>query len=156
MYYVGENGKSDHGVKDTCASEGSEVACSCLGTHTGLILVCGSYYSAHEAADNSTDEVSVGPRIYTEAIPNDDGSRMTIDNGCGTLIGSYEMGKLVTEAASIASYVGGKPGGDGHLTLGGSYGAGTLAAMVSLERMMAIAKREGYPYETKSVCGAAI
>lgn len=34
----------------------------------------------------------------------------------------------------MASYVGGKPGGSGHKALGGSYGAGLLAANVSLER----------------------
>lgn len=41
-------------------------------------------------------------------------------------------GWFVAEAAPMASYVGGKPGGGGHLALGGSYGAGALAANVSL------------------------
>ncbi len=39
------------------------MARKCLGTHTGLIGLKGSYYPAHETAINLTDEVSVGHRI---------------------------------------------------------------------------------------------
>ncbi len=43
-------------------------------------------------------------------------------------------------AAPITSYVGGKPGGNGHKALGGSYGAGVSAANVPLSRSEAEAK----------------
>ncbi len=46
----------------------------------------------------------------------------------------FKEGTLVVIAAHIASYVGGKPGGGGHKAVGGPYGAGVLAANVSLER----------------------
>lgn len=56
---------------------------------------------------------------------------------------NYKVKKLVSEAAPIASYVGGKPGGGGHKALGGSYGAGVLAANVSLIRSIAEAHKDG-------------
>lgn len=109
------------------------MACKRFGTHTGSIGEWGSYYSAHEAADNVADEVSVGYRDITDAVSSVDGGAWACDNGCGTLADEYfAEKKLVAEAASIASYVGGKPGGGGHLALGGPYGAGALAANVSL------------------------
>lgn len=41
-------------------------------THTGDTSTKGSYYPAHETADNLTDEVPVGHRDYTEAMTNED------------------------------------------------------------------------------------
>lgn len=43
-----------------------------MGTHTGSMLLRGSYYSAHETADNVADEVPVGHRKNTEAITEED------------------------------------------------------------------------------------
>lgn len=58
-----------HDLLSTKASKGSDVACKCLGTHTGdMDDGIGSYYTAPEAADNVTDEVSVGYRKETTAI----------------------------------------------------------------------------------------
>lgn len=70
-----------HEVLDSRASEGSEVACTCFGTHTGLIGLCGPYYSAHETADNLADEVSVGHVSYTEAITSLDNGTCAADDG---------------------------------------------------------------------------
>lgn len=90
----------------------------------------------------------MGYRKCTDTLSNVDGLASAIDDGCGTFIDAYFcMGKLVSEMATIASYVGGKPGGGGHKALGGPYGAGTLAANVSLERAEAIARCEGKVYK---------
>lgn len=87
------------------------MACKCFGTHTGGIDECVSYYSAVETSDNVTDEVAVGYVSCTEAESYVDGSAMACDNGCGTFADLYfkPLGKLVSEATSRMSYVGGKP-----------------------------------------------
>ncbi len=114
------------------------MARKCFLTHTGDIYSKGPYYPAHEAADNLTDEVSVGHRNITDAITNVDNLTIAKDNGCGTFADTYEKeGKLVSEAATMASYVGGKPDKGLHKALGGSYGAGASRANVSLDHIKA-------------------
>lgn len=121
------------------------MACKCLGTHTGDIDDgIGSYYTAPEAADNLTDEVSVGYRNDTTAMTYEDNLALASDDGCGTLIETYEEeGALVVEATTMASYVGGKPDDNLHKALGGSYGAGALAANVSLEKAESMTNCKG-------------
>lgn len=123
----------DHLVCDSVASEGSDVACKWFGTHTGLNDMCGSTYRSRETADNGADEVTGGRRIKSEATSYGDGLAEACDNGCGTLADAeFKIKSSGAEAATIKSYVGGKPGGGSHVALGGSYGAGVLAANVSL------------------------
>lgn len=63
----------EHEVCYSPASEGSEVACKCLVTHTGLIDICGSTYRTRETTDNVADEVSLGYGSYTAAASYVDG-----------------------------------------------------------------------------------
>lgn len=85
----------------TITSEGSEVACKCFGTHTGLIGECGPYYSTREAADNVADEVTVGHVIIANAASSEDGGAEAVDDGCGTLAVIYVLGTLIADAATI-------------------------------------------------------
>lgn len=79
--------------------------------------------------------------MKTDAATEKGDTTRAIDNGCGTFAGANsKIGSFVAMAAPIASYVGGKPGGGGHKALGGPYGAGVLAANVSLERSEAKAR----------------
>lgn len=73
-----------HLVDVSMASEGPDVACKCLGTHTGLMDLCGPTYRARETTDNVADEVSVGYRDMAIAMASFDGSAEAVDNGWGT------------------------------------------------------------------------